>query len=453
MNRTSFRLGLFPVSVVALLLSSCTTAPSAGEKQARQEVARVGDALAAKPSMAQLTPDSPLADYVRFAALNHPEVRAAYLDWRAAVSAIAPNRALPDPQLTFEADIADTIMTLMPGVMFDFMAPAKRRAMADEALGSANTAYRAYVGSVLNVAARVRKGAIELAYVDQALALRDEAIAALDQATDVARAEYSTTAGMATLETQVRLTNEVAKVRSEVAALGDRRTSARARFKASLGLTPADPDPAWPKLTLTATALPPDDELWQRARASNPNLARMRAMVDMALSGVDVAHSAGIPDFTVGAMADVKAEPLMVRPTATVTLPIWREKIRSNIAAAKARHEAAAARVSAEEISMAAEIAQMLYMVRESDRMIEYVDRTALPNYERSVASIAASYQAGMGGAGMIPEIRAMEVVMKLERLAALRDRENAVTDLLLMTADVAPAGTSLLAGAEANAR
>ena len=176
-------------------------------------------------------------------------------------------------------------------------------------------------------------------------------------------------------------------------------------------------------------------------------------MVDMAMAGVGVARNAGIPDFTVGAMADLKAEPLMVRPTATVTLPIWREKIRSNIAAAKARHDAAAARVSAEEIAMAASLAQMLYMVRESDRMIEYIDRTALPNYERSIASVEASYQSGMGGAGMIPEIRAMQVLMRLERLGALRDRETAVTDLMLMTADAAPVDPALFAGADANAR
>ncbi len=453
MNHFLVRLGIVSPSLLALALGSCTTAPSAGERQARRDVEHVGAALEVRPSLPQLTPESPLQDHVRFAVLNHPEVRAAYLDWRAAVSAIAPNRALPDPQLTFQADIADTIMALMPGVMFDFMAPAKRVAMANEALGSAAVAYRAYVGAVLGVAARVRKSAIELAYVDQALALRDEAIAALDQATDVARAEYSTTAGMATFETQVRLTNEVAKARSEIAALGDRRVAARARFKASLGLTPSDPDPAWPRLTLVATALPGDDELWQRTRAANPDLGRMRAMVDMAMAGVGVARNAGIPDFTVGAMADLKAEPLMVRPTATVTLPIWREKIRSNIAAAKARHDAAAARVSAEEIAMAASLAQMLYMVRESDRMIEYIDRTALPNYERSIASVEASYQSGMGGAGMIPEIRAMQVLMRLERLGALRDRETAVTDLMLMTADAAPVDPALFAGADANAR
>ena len=435
--------------MVALALSSCTLAPSAREKQAIQQASQIGRRLqldGQAPTQPSLTPDSRLADYVRVAAIRHPEVRAAYLDWRASLVSVAPNRALPDPQITFEADIADTVMTLMPGLMFDVMTPGKRRAMADEALGSANVAYRAYVVSVFNTAARVRKAAVELAYVDEALHLRDESIAALDQATNLAGAAYATGQGMATLETQVRLANDVAKIRSEIVALTDRQKAVRAKFKAALALTPYDGDPVWPKFTLTRTELPSADELWARARAVNPELGRMRAMVEMAVAGVQVARKAGTPDFTVGAMADFKADPLMVRPTAKVTLPIWREKIRANITAAEARRDAAAARVTAEEINLAAEIAQMLYMVRESDLMIDYIEKTALPNYDRAIASVEASYQAGMGSPAMIPETRVMQVGMRLERLAALRDRENAVTDLLLMTGDVASGTADILA-------
>ncbi len=39
------------------------------------------------------------------------------------------------------------------------------------------------------------------------------------------------------------------------------------------------------------------------------------------------------PDFTLGLMTDVKADPLMFRPTASVSLPVWREKIAATIAA------------------------------------------------------------------------------------------------------------------------
>ena len=251
---------------------------------------------------------------------------------------------------------------------------------------------------------------------------------------------------MATLEAQVRLANEVAQVRAEIDSLGDRRTAARARFKSALGLAPADADPAWPAAALTPTTLPSEDELWRRAQAFNSELGQMRAMVDMALAGVDVARRARTPDFSLGAMVDLKSDPLMFRPTATVTLPIWREKIAANIAAASARRDAASARVSAEQLSVAAELAQMLYMVRENDRMIAYLDHTALPNLARLVASAEAGYETGMSAATTIPEARLMALKMRVERVASLRERELAATDLLLMTADITPPGAPLAA-------
>jgi hypothetical protein len=90
----------------------------------------------------------------------------------------------------------------------------------------------------------------------------------------------------------------------------------------------------------------------------------------------------------------------------------------------------------------------MLYMVRESDRMIAYLDGTALPNLDRIIASAEASYGTGMSTAAMIPETRLMALGMRRERVAALREREIAATDLMLLTADIVPPGASLLADA-----
>ena len=113
-----------------------------------------------------------------------------------------------------------------------------------------------------------------------------------------------------------------------------------------------------------------------------------------------------------------------------------------------ARRDAAVARLDAEQLNLAAELAQMLYMVRESERMITYLEKTALPNLDRSIASAEAAYQSGMSGPGMIPQTRLMALGMRLERVDALRQRETAVTDLLLMVADIVPADTSLLTAA-----
>ena len=432
-----------------LLLGGCAGIPLPVEKTAREQVSRTGREYYspnAKPTLPVLRADSPPADFVLYATLNHPAVAAAYYDWLAAVEEITPARSQPNPQLTFEADITDTLITFMPGIMFDLMGSGKRAAMGREAAATSQISYRAYVAMVLRVAGDTRKAWIDLATLDEAIRLREATLTALDQARALAENGYTTGRGMGTLETQSRLANEDAKGRVEIATLGDRRAALRARFKSTLGLAPTDPNPAWPTTVLTATALPAEAELWQRVQADNPGLAQMRAMVDMAMAGTDVAHKSGTPDFTVGLMADLKASPLMFRPTATASLPIWRDKIAATIAAAQAKHDAAAARVSAEQLNLAAELALMLYMVRESDRMIAYITDTALPNYERTIATVEAGYQSGMIEPAMIPETRVMAFGMQLERANALRERENAVTDLLLMIATIAPPGSPLTA-------
>lgn len=440
------------VLTAVTLLAGCTGTPLAVEKSARQRSSAIGEILRPKqamPALPELAHNSAADEYLRYAMLKHPAVTAAFHDWRAAVEAITPARSLPDPQLTFEADISDTLMTFMPGIMFDFMTRGKRSAMGREAAAASEVAYRNYATTVLRTAAAVRKAWIELAYVDEALRLREASIGAIDQSAAVNAAGYSTGRGMASLEAQVLFLNQAAQLRATIAALEDRRAAARARFKSTLGLTPDETDPPWPRIALSETPLPPEAELWRAAQALNPELAAMRAMVEMAIAGVEVAQKARTPDFSLGAMPDLKADPLMVRPTATLTLPtFWRDKIAAIIAAAEARRDAAVARLNAEQLTLAAELAQMLYMVRESERMITYLEKTALPNLDRSIASAEAAYQSGMSGPGMIPQTRLMALGMRLERVDALRQRETAVTELLLMIADIVPADTSLLTAA-----
>lgn len=439
------------VFATVTLLAGCTGTPLAVERSARQRSNAVGDILRPKqamPALPELADNSGADEYLRYAMLKHPAVTAAFYDWRAAVEAITPARSLPDPQLTFEADISDTLMTFMPGIMFDFMTPGKRAAMGREAAAASEVTYRNYATTVLRTAAAVRKAWIELAYVDEALRLREASIGAIDQSAAVNAAEYSTGRGMASLEAQVLFQNQAAQLRATIAALEDRRAAARTRFKSTLGLTPDETDPPWPRIALTETPLPTETELWRAVKSLNPELASMRAMVDMAIAAVEVAQKTRTPDFSLGVMSDLKADPLMVRPTGTLTLPIWRDKIAATIAAAEARRDAAVARLDAEQLNLAAELAQMLYMVRESERMITYIETTALPNLDRSIASAEAAYQSGMSGPSMIPQTRLMALGMRLERVDALRQRETAVTDLLLMVADVAPADIPLLTSA-----
>ena len=431
---------------LVLLLAGCVAAPRE-ERAALDRVRETGAILrpaGREPELPVLTAESSLADFLRFALLRHPQVGAAYDEWRGSALAIAPARALPDPAFTFQADITDTLLSFMPGIMIDVMAPGKRVALARETAAASNVAYRSYTATVLRTAADVRKAWINLAYADDVHGLYRETISAVDTALALTNAEYTTGRGMANFEKQVRLQNLAAQHHAHHAAVADSFAAARARFKSALGLGPTDADPPWPQPTLTVTPLPSEQELWQRTLAANPELAQMRAMVDMAIASVDVARAARTPDFSPGVMVDLKADPLMVRPTATLTLPVWREKITATIAAAGARRDAATERVGAEQLTLAAEFAQMLYMVKEADRMLAYLDGMALPNFERSIASVGAGVQSGMASAAMISEIQLMAIDMRHERLEVLRNREMAATDLMLLTASVVPSGAPL---------
>lgn len=436
-------LSIFLSTFGALVVSGCV-AVSPAERDARQRLQAVANELSSAhgaPVLPDLRPAAPPDDFVRYAVLNHPSVRAAWHDWRAAVESIAPARALPDPRLTFEADITDTLMTFMPGIMFDFMSAGKRAAMAREMTATSETAYRDFVATVLRTAAEARRAWLELAYINEVQRLHHDAAATVEEQLALLNADYTTGRGMGTLGAQMKLLNDAAEHHVHHASLTDRQDAARIRLKSALGLQPTDPDPAWPTATLATTQLPATATLWSRIVAANPELGRMHAMVDMAVAGAEVAGKSRTPDFTLGLMADLKADPLMFRPNASLTLPIWREKIAATIRAAEARRDAAEARLSAAQLNLAAELARMLYMVRQADRMIDYVDQTVLPNLARATAAAEAGYQSGMGAAAMIPESRLMELLMQLERTDALWMREQAVIDVLLMTADIAPVG------------
>ena len=168
------------VSGVLPLLAGCATVPTTPSPTAVNErpAAAGSESSPVREPLPVLAADAPPESFVRFALLSHPTVAAAWHDWRAAQASVLPARALPDPQITFQADIASTIMSLMPGVMFDLMAPGKRAAMGREAEAGSLVAHRQYESALVRVASEARRALLELNYLDEAIRLRAASVAA-----------------------------------------------------------------------------------------------------------------------------------------------------------------------------------------------------------------------------------------------------------------------------------
>ena len=126
---------------LALMLTGCVGMRTEGEKRAQQDQESVGQVYrpsGERPALPKLGTNAPLHDFLLFAMLNQPQVEAAYFDWAASVERITVERSLPDPRLTFQSDIANMVMTLMPGLMMDFPGPGKLKAAANVEIGRAH---------------------------------------------------------------------------------------------------------------------------------------------------------------------------------------------------------------------------------------------------------------------------------------------------------------------------
>lgn len=441
----------FGATLATVVFAGCTGTAIKSETQAHDRLDAVGEVYrpdGKRPPLPTLTENSSLDEYVRFALLNHPAVESAWQDWRARVYAITPARSLPDPRITFQADITDELKSLMPGLMFDLMTRGKREAMGNEAAEASEVARRKFITQVQETATQVRKAWVDLTYANEAVHLHSAMLTAFDEAAESAAADYVTGRDMATLETQVRLRNEAGMHHTQHYATMDLVAAARVRLKASLGLSPDQSDPPWPDVRLAPTAIPDEDTLWQRASLANPDIAIMHAMVDEAVAGVEVAKRAKTPDFSLGAMVDLKANPLMIRPIGGISLPIWKDKISAAIEAARARHDAEVARISTRQLEIAAELANEVFIVRQADEIITYIDDVALPNLDTVSSTAVAGYQSGISGATSIAETRALKLDMQVKRLDALRQRENAVADILMLVSGAAPMDTPLISAA-----
>ncbi len=427
-------------------LTDCAGTPTASERQARADIEAVrsvyrpGDA---KPALPSLSEDSLLSDYLRFAMLNNPRVEAAYYGWAASVERITGARSLPDPRLTFEADITSVLETVMPGLMIDLPGPGKLRAAGDVAAGESRVAYFAFEAEVLRTALSTKSAYYRLHFLEDTRRVRHETLALLGDLESLA--EQQVAAGRGTIQDVLRAQIEREQLSTQVANLEDSRSVLLAEFRSALGLRPDDPAVPIPSAFELSAAPPPADQILSLAAARNPLLRQMEAEVRRGEAMLDLARTSRVPDFSIGIEADVKASPVMWRPTASMTLPIWRDKIAAAIAAAQAEKQSAEARLSAEQIDLAAELASMLYMYRESARNAELFGKTLLPKARQSLDAARSGYAAGRSSFLDVIDAERQLPVFDLSRVEARTQRELTLASISLLIAGIPPEGAPLL--------
>lgn len=438
------------VIVVATLLSGCVGMRTEGERRARQDqetVEQVYRPSGERPALPKLDTNAPLHDFLLFAMLNQPQVEAAYFDWAASVRRITVERSLPDPRITFQSDIADTVMSLMPGLMMDFPGPGKLKAAANVATAESDTRYFLFESAVLQTAFALKKAYYQLYFLDAKVSVNRQTLALVTDLEKLARTQNEV--GKVTLQDVLRAQIEQDRLTTEIINLDDSHNPLLAQFKAALGLASEQPNPPVPARFESTPLDLSSDQLFATALARNPRLKAMEAEVRRADASLRLAYKSRVPDFNVGVEVDAKASPVFVTPQLGVTLPIWRDKIAAEIAGAQAGQRAAQARLSAEQIALAVEFAEKTFMFRESSRNLALLQERLLPKARQSVEVARAAYLSGQLDFLNLIDAQRTLLGFQLSEVEARTQRELALAELSLLILGQPPANAPVLSPAQ----
>ena len=430
----------------AIVLGGCHGGPVTDERWARSDLTTVAASYRPgnkQPALPELTAESSLSNYLAFAILNQPKVAAAYFDWAASVESITVERSLPDPQLTFQSDIADVVMTVMPGFMQEFPGPGKLQAAARVASAGSQAKYFAFESALLQAALDLKRSYYSLHFLDEKIRINRKTLGLLGDLDKIARAQNEV--GKVTLQDVYRAQIEQDQLATEIVNLEDSRRPMMAQFKAALGLPPDQPDPPVPTALETTPLGLNADELLATGFDRNPRLKAMEADVRRAEAEIAMAAKSKVPDFSLGLMADAKASPVMFRPLGGMTLPIWRDKIAAQIAGAQAKKRAADARLSSEQIMLTVDFAMRTYDYREITRNLALLQHQLIPKARQSLEIARSGYLAGTIEFFNLIDAQRTQLNFELADVEARTRREIILAELSLLIAGVPPEGAPIL--------
>jgi len=335
-------------------------------------------------------------------------------------------------------DIQRVIPSVMPGIAFDVPGPGKLRAAADIAAAESEAKYYEFIAKVLSTAYDFEKACWELRFIDAKLKSLKASLSLLGEIEEQAQAANAS--GRATLQDVLRAQIEQERLRTEIRNLEESREPALERFKASLGL---DSSKALPPLPASIPEFPNGEALSERlleqALAGNPQIQALKAGIKQAEAKISMAWKANIPDFTGGTELDALAVPILVRPSASMTLPIWRDKIAAGIESAEAAKKASEARLSAGQIRLAVSCAEKRYLIKEASRNLETLRSKLIPKGGQALEAARAGYSAGKSDFLSLLEAERLLLNFDVEEAASILQRDVSTAELALSLAGKLP--------------
>jgi len=389
----------------------------------------------------KLVNDPTLEDYLKYAAVNNPGLRAAFEKWRAALERVPQVTALPEPKLMFACFIERVETRVGPqryrvGVSQMFPWFGKLSLRGDVALAEAKAAYQRAEAVRLKLAFDVQDPYYELYYLGQAIAITKENMGLLKYIEAVARARYRTAGG--DYSHVVRVQVELGKLDDQLRTMEHLKAPIAARLNAALN-RPSSASVPFPKAIAQERLQPNDKEILTWLRDASPKLRELAAEIARQQAAIDLARKNYYPDFTLGLSyidtgsarmptSDSGKDPIVAE--VGLTLPIWYGKYRAAEREAAARLRGARDSLDDRYNALSAQAELGLFKFRDAGRKIELFRDTLVPKAKQSLQATQTAYKAGK--ASIIDLIDAQRILLafRLEHQRALANHAQRLAEL-----------------------
>ncbi len=420
--------------ILALVVTGCFTARPT-ERESLQREKREEAAGKIFRELPRLQPDSPLSEYVEYAVLNSPEVRAAYYDWEAAVSAIVPARYLPDVRLAFEAELRDMADDMyMAGGTLSFPAPGKRSLRAERQALMAEQKEIVLREKVLQTAFQVKRLAYNLRLVEERISYLEETLEILEEIEKILHrsAAFDRASQIDILDLQVRkenLRNEIIDQKELMGVYHRRFASAMGESLDELEFYPGE---------LIFTEELSDEDIWTLVIENNPRLARARTSVEEGEVLVKLAYREYRPDFGMSFMRTVFSAMTVNKPMLMLSVP-WRGRIKSQVEASLSKEKRAEGEYLAEELDLAVMLSEGLFRWRQADREAKLYGDRLIPKASSILEIILTRYEVDRASFSDVLDAVERKLEYRYNYSSARALREIAFNEIFLVVAGVMP--------------
>ena len=393
-----------------------------------------------------LTSKSTLQDYLVYAALDNPGLKAAFLKWEAALAKIPQVTALPDPHFTYSYFIQSVETRVGPqnqsfAMTQTFPWFGKLRLQGDAAVEAARAEKALYDSVKLKLFYQVKDAYYEYYYLAQAIAVTKENLGYAKYLESVARAGYAS--GIVPYADVVRAEVELGKVEDRLKTLNDEAEPVAAGLNAALG-RPPDAPLFWPEKIEEEKASFTSGQLLKWLKEYNPELKAIAFQAAGAKWQIVRAKKDYYPDFTFG-LAGIATGAAVIRPvppdsgkdpiiaSVSINVPIWWNKYRAEVMQAAANYKSLLREQTERENTLVADVKLAEYKYRDADRKIALYRGALIPEARQAFDVSLRAYQTGTETFTSVADSLRSLLEFELSYERALTDREKRLAELEML--------------------